>query len=94
MEFDWDAGNIDKNLKHSVHDWEIEEAFKDKHRLPAGKMKVKGEERHILLARCETSGKYLRIVYTIRKKYGKKLVRPISATEMSRSNKRRYKRKK
>jgi uncharacterized DUF497 family protein len=94
MEFDWDAGNRYKNLNHGVHDWEIEEAFYDKHRLPAGKMRVKGEERRILLARCETSGKYLRIVYTIRKKYGKKLIRPISATEMSWSNKRRYKRHK
>jgi len=94
MEFDWDDGNIDKNLKHGVHDWEIEEAFRDKWRLSAGKMRVKGEERHILLARCETSGKYLRIVYTIRTIHGKNVIRPISAMEMSQKNKRRYKRRK
>jgi uncharacterized DUF497 family protein len=94
MEFDWDDGNIDKNLKHGVHDWEIEEAFRDKRRLPAGKMRVKGEERRILLACCETSGKYLRIVYTIRYKHGRKLTRPISAVEMSQANKRRYQRRK
>ncbi len=27
MDFDWDEGNRGKNLRHGVHDWEIEEAF-------------------------------------------------------------------
>jgi len=27
--FDWDEGNIGKNLSHGVQDWEIEEACED-----------------------------------------------------------------
>jgi hypothetical protein len=30
MEFDWDDGNTDKNLKHGVHDWEIEKEILEK----------------------------------------------------------------
>ena len=30
MLYDWDSGNIGKNLiKHNVHDWEIVEAIED-----------------------------------------------------------------
>ncbi|MEW6214538.1 MAG: BrnT family toxin [Nitrospirota bacterium] len=66
MKFDWDNGNINKNLfRHGVHDWEIEDAFLDPNRLSLGKNNIHGEERHILLGRSEISGKYLRIVYTI-----------------------------
>jgi hypothetical protein len=36
VELDWDDGNRDKNLKHDVHDWEIEEAFEDRRRVNLG----------------------------------------------------------
>jgi hypothetical protein len=29
MNFDWDEGNREKNLRHRVHDWAIEEALQD-----------------------------------------------------------------
>ncbi|HLG28588.1 MAG TPA: BrnT family toxin [Candidatus Brocadiales bacterium] len=95
MQFDWDAGNTNKNLwRHGVHDWEIEDAFLDMNRLSLGKNSIHGEERHILLGRCEISGKYLRIIYTIRTtEAGEKLIRPISAYEMSRTDKKLYLRK-
>jgi len=94
MEFDWDDGNIDKNLKHGVHDWEIEEALLDPRRQLVGRQKIRGELRYKLLGRSATSGKYLRIVYTIRTtQEGIRKLRPISAVEMSSAEKRRYRRK-
>jgi hypothetical protein len=36
MNFDWDEGNRDKNVRHSVHDWEIEEALQDPQRIGRG----------------------------------------------------------
>ena len=94
MEFDWDDGNIDKNLKHGVHDWEIEEALLDPRRRLVGRQKIHGEIRYQLLGRSATSGKYLRVVYTIRTtREGTRKLRPISAVEMTPAEKRRYRRK-
>lgn len=92
--FQWDAGNIDKNRPHGVHDWEIEEALLDPRGRRIDKMVVNDEERYLWLGRVASSGKYLRIVYTPRKdSEGHTLFRPISAVEMSPSEKRRYRRK-
>ncbi|MBI3814586.1 MAG: BrnT family toxin [Nitrospinae bacterium] len=95
MKFDWDDGNINKNLfRHGVHDWEIEDTFLDPHRFSLGKNNIHGEARHILLGRSEVSGKYLRIIYTIRASaLGEKLIRPISAYEMSSTDRKLYLRK-
>lgn len=90
MEFDWDEGNRDKNLKHGVHDWEIEEALQDPKGKSAGKVEVGEEVRYILMGRSNTSGKYLRLVYTIREADGKPLVRLISATPLTGRARRRY----
>ena len=92
MEFDWDEGNRDKNLKHGVHDWEIEEALHDPQGRPSGKVEVGDEVRYILMGRSETSGKYIRVVYTIREADAKPLIRPISATTLTGRAKRRYRR--
>ncbi|MBI1922938.1 BrnT family toxin [Candidatus Poribacteria bacterium] len=87
--FDWDRGNIGKNLKHNVHDWEIEEIFND----PLMKAKrlgiINGEERIEVLGRVQTNGRYLRVVFTPRRG----LIRPISAKDMKRQERRRYLRK-
>jgi uncharacterized DUF497 family protein len=90
MEFDWDEGNRGKNLRHDVQDWEIEEAFSDRRRISQGVQVVDGERRYVLLARAATSGKYLRIIYTIRERDGVMLVRPISAYLMPANSRRRY----
>jgi uncharacterized DUF497 family protein len=66
VDFDWDDRNRDKNLRHGVHDWEIEEAFQDLRRVVQGSQVVHGERRRVMLARAASSGKYLRIIYTIR----------------------------
>ncbi len=91
MEFDWDEGNRDKNRGHGVQDWEIEEALEDDRSFIVERLIVDTEERFVVLGRALTSGKYLRVVVTVRM-WGRRLVRPISATEMSRRNRRRYQR--
>jgi len=92
--FHWDEGNIDKNLGHGVQDWEIEEACQDPRSRIIGYQVVKGEWRYVLLGRSTTSGKYLRVVYTLRTAPdGEVLIRPISAVEMSAAQRRRYLRK-
>ena len=95
MYFDWDDCNRDKNLlKHGVHDWEVEEAFEDRRRIIERSESVHGESRFLLLARCRTSGKYLRVVYTVRERGGRKYFRPISAVEMPKGARSRYERRK
>ena len=91
MEFNWDDGNRDKSLfRHNVHDWEIEEAFDDPRALPGDTMFVGGEIRETILARCYTSGSYLRIVYTRRARAGQLMIRPISARHMTAAERARY----
>ena len=93
MDFDWDEGNRDKNLRHGVHDWEIEEALEDKAGGGGELGEFYGELRRDFLGRSRTSGKYLRIIYTVRKEHGVRWYRPISAREMSPSERRRYRRR-
>jgi uncharacterized DUF497 family protein len=92
MQFDWDHGNIDKNLvRHGVHDWEIEEAVNDPKAKVVGVKIIGGEERRELLGRVQTNGRYLRVIFTYRyNPQGEKQVRPISATDMTKRQPRRY----
>jgi uncharacterized DUF497 family protein len=92
VDFDWDDGNRDKNLRHGVHDWEIEEAFADPNRRFLGRTRESAESRYQILGRSPTSGSYLRIVYTIRVRAGVELIRPISAVRMSQAERRTYRR--
>jgi uncharacterized DUF497 family protein len=92
VDFDWDEGNRDKNVRHGVHDWEIEEAFEDPRRIVQGSQIVDGERRRVVLARAVSSGKYLRIIYTMRVEGRSTRIRPISAIEMPGSARRRYSR--
>jgi uncharacterized DUF497 family protein len=93
MEFDWDEGNIDKNLvKHNVQDWEIEEALLDAQAVVLFRRRVGGEDRRVVLGRSRTSGRYLRVVFVVRIKEGGRFYRPISAIEMSQRERVRYRR--
>ncbi len=71
LEFDWDKGNIGKNLRHKVKDQECEEVFFDKD-------KVVVEERFILLGKTKKN-RLLYLVFTIRKKK----IRIISARDIN-----------
>lgn len=75
MEFDWDEGNRDKNLRHGVRDEDIEEAARDARAFVAAQLTVGGERRYILLGRAVGSGRYLRLVLAVRMKGGRRLVR-------------------
>jgi len=92
MEFEWDEGNIDKNLKHNVHDWEVEEAAVDLMAFVEGGRVVRGERRYVLFGRTQSSGRYLKVVFTIRMRNSTEFMRPISAVEMTAREKRRYQR--
>ena len=66
LEFEWDKGNIGKNKKHKVEDFESEEPFFDPDKVtlkdpPHSVM----EERHILLGKTK-KGRLLFIVFAER----------------------------
>ncbi len=85
--FQWDEGNIDKNLlKHRVQNWECEQIFFNepliilddpKHSLP--------EKRWAAFGQTD-AGRLLTIIFTKREK----LLRVISARDMNRKEKKFY----
>lgn len=79
--FDWDEGNLDKNLvKHDVAFWEAEEIFFNRPlviRLDAARSET--EERFYALGRTD-AGRKLFLAFTIRSN----LIRVISTRDMTR----------
>jgi uncharacterized DUF497 family protein len=92
VEFDWDEGNEGKNLKHGVADWEIEEALTDPSLVRVARSVVNGEIRFAILGRAGGSGRYLKIIYTVRTRGRTRLVRPISAVDMDPAERALYRR--
>jgi|SRR3989344_4943023 len=86
LEFDWDQGNIDKNLiKHEVTNQECEEAFLDLNALvTADVFHSTIEPRYQLLAKSKK--RYLTIYFTQRKNK----IRVISARDMNKKEKKQY----
>jgi len=79
LEFQWDKGNIDKNLKHKVINEEIEEVFFDNKRyIFKDEIHSNGEERHRILGRTKKK-RLLFVVFTVRKNK----VRIISARDVN-----------
>lgn len=89
--FDWDDGNSDKNLSHGVTDEEIEEVFLIDEDSPAVRYlgANRGEPRYRALGRTDT-GRYRFVAFTLRRRGGLLLVRPISARPMTQSERRQY----
>ncbi|HEU5314916.1 MAG TPA: BrnT family toxin [Chloroflexota bacterium] len=89
--FDWDDGNSDKNLVHGVSDDEIEEVFlNEEHRLLVRYLgDQRGEPRYRALGRAD-AGRYLFVAFTFRRRDGTRLIRPISARDMTPSERRQY----
>ena len=81
IQFQWDAGNRDKNwLKHGVTTAECEEAFFDPHKRIVGSALHTGREtRYVLIGQTQTS-RLLFVVFTIRGH----TVRVISARNLNR----------
>ncbi len=89
LEFQWDKGNVGKNLKHNVEDKESEEPFFDKkHKKFKDKLHSKGEERFRIMGKTK-GGRLLFIVFTMR---GKK-IRIISARNINRKEAKLYEEK-
>ena len=79
VEFEWDKGNIGKNLKHDVEDNETEEVFLDKRRFVFKDHLHSGnEERFRILCKTKKS-RLLFIVFTKRRKK----IRVISARNIN-----------
>ena len=78
-EFEWDEGNIGKNIKHKVEDNESEEAFLDEGKVIfKDKLHSLGEERFIILGKTKKD----RLLYLAFTKRGEK-VRIISARDIN-----------
>lgn len=89
LEFDWDKGNIGKNLKHKIKDKEAEETFFDKRRkIYKDVFHSKNEVRHILIGKTKKN-RLLYIVFTMR---GKK-VRIISSRDINKKEVQMYEKK-
>lgn len=80
FEFEWDKGNIDKNLKkHKVDDKEAEEIFFDKKRfIFRDKLHSSGEERFRVIGKTKRE-RLLFVVFTKRHKK----IRIISARDIN-----------
>ena len=85
--FEWDDGNRDKNWsKHRVSDGEAEQVFFNEPLIAAKDvLHSKGEKRFYALGQTD-AGRRLFIAFAIRKK----LIRIISAREMTRREQRRF----
>lgn len=86
-EFEWDAGNTDKNwLRHAVRQAEAEQALLNTPLVLAADIThSRAEARFIALGQTDT-GRGLAVVFTVR---GKR-IRVISARAMSRTERRAY----
>lgn len=85
--FDWDKGNVAKNVKHGVRSEEIESIFYQEKFIFAGKIvePVHAEWRGLILGRSD-AGRTLALIFTRR---GDKL-RPISCRPMRTGERRLY----
>lgn len=87
LAFEWDKGNVDKNLrKHKVTSQEAEEVFEDKELfIFEDQTHSQTEDRYGVFGRTR-KGRLLSIVFTIRKKK----VRAITIRDMSKKERRSY----
>ena len=86
-EFDWDKGNELKNWDaHSVKRIEAEQVFFN-HPLLVFDTYSQNDEQRFLALGVTSNGRFLTIVFTIRKK---KFIRVISARDMSRKGRKAY----
>jgi uncharacterized DUF497 family protein len=82
--FDWDAANVGHILRHDVAPVEVEEVMDRTHVIIPAKA-IEGENRWKLFGKT-ASGRYLVVVFTIRRK----LFRTVTAYEMNVTDRRNY----
>jgi uncharacterized DUF497 family protein len=87
--FDWDSGNREHCQKHGVSMAEIEELFRWPIVILPDEAHSQGEKR--LRAICTAKpGRAVFLVFTLRERDGKQLIRPVSARYMHDEEKRAY----
>ena len=87
--FDWDAGNSRKNdNRHGVTQAEAEQVFFDARLLISADERHGGRETRYHALGCTEDGRRLHISFTLR--YRGRLIRVISARDMSRKERTRY----
>ena len=79
--FDWDEGNRSKCQKHGVSPAEIEGIFHRPIAVVPDPLHSKSEERFMAIGKGD-EGRGIFVVFTLRTRRGKRLIRPISARYM------------
>ena len=87
--FDWDAGNRAKCEKHGVSVAEVEGLFSSPLLLIPDASHSQSEERLRAIGKT-ASGRSVFLVFTIRVRAGKRLIRPVSARYMHRKEVKHY----
>jgi uncharacterized DUF497 family protein len=79
--FDWDDGNRSKCQQHGVSQAAIESMFRGSIAVLPDPIHSKSEERFKAIGKSDR-GRWIFVVFTVRTRRGKRLVRPISARYM------------
>jgi len=88
--FDWDAGNRDKCRKHGLSLEDVEYVVAHNETLIVPDTEHSLFEYRLIAVGREPSGRYALVVFTLRDRDGRRLVRPISARHMHMKEVRRY----
>jgi len=81
--FDWDRGNLEKCEGHGLSIAEIEAAFARPIAVVPDPAHSRSEERFRAVG-TTTEGRHIFVVFTLRRRNGETLIRPISARPMRR----------
>lgn len=84
--FEWDAGNRDKNLKHSVEYWECEQMFFNQPLVVLEDLKHSAAEERFAAFGQTDAGRRLTVIFTFRKRN----IRVISARDMHKKERKFY----
>jgi len=86
---DWDDGNRSKCQKHGVSQSAIESLFRGSVAVLPDPLHSKSEERFKAIGKSH-DGRWIFLVFTLRTRRGKRLVRPISARFMHKKEAEHY----
>src|SRR5215475_8464285 len=87
--FDWDSGNRAHCQKHGVSIAEIEALFRGAPRVAPDPKHAQLEDRLIAVGRT-AQGRPLFVAFTIREKFGQRVIRPVSARYLHEKEIRNY----
>jgi uncharacterized protein len=79
--FDWDAANLEKCRNHGVSTAEIEDLLAGDPRIAPDQKHSLSEQRFIAIGR-NAEGRPIFVAFTLRRRGGRSLIRPISARYM------------